>query len=725
MRKGFSLLETILATSVLSLVLAVAMGSWMLFMTRSNRANVQSSLDQDARKVIERFRAEMRNASRETIIFYPEQQEPYKAVGFALASDSDGDGLMDMEAGGSNILWRQTVVYHVYDRSPTQMRRTVFSNRNSGAAYSDYYSQIGRVVQDGNGAAACLSGESVQTSVMFENLFTGKLWHAEAVFDAYASEANTLERTTFGSVALGPGEHTVTFTVKGKNPNSSGRRIRLDQLSTGVSGWPLEAELRTVSGSAAPFFVGMGLSGGAYGLAASTAADGESFSLKVLNDAIEECGFIGKGRNVAFSNTVVRFDTTYRPTGFDQGVYVTALDGQYTNSWWASEQAFDAVSGGRDPTPTDLLYKPGTNCVIRIPVLGGYVRQSGYGPVFRMYRSAYNANLKILNPAYAPTDTPSSPDISDGTALIPLEFYQNGINKATWAECAEGGVALCPAAGRQVPLNMGEDYILSFQLTVSTPNSDQIRAFKIEHDSDWGCWIIKGGDAALAQQRKWSDNPNLGYVQEKDSSSTWKRCLPALVNMSVGFAERGDYVSHPFDTGTASGVAKTFSWDADVPAGASLVLYARSGNTLTEDGFGIADAPEWASVSPATSGDAITGGTGRYLQFRGLFQSSTYTAYPGEVGGKAGKPYRNMTPRLRRAFITWAGDSKYVDIVGNMLKGPDCGMYKIDVDGKSMVRGVTMEIEIFKDVTTQGGIKKERLRSAMMAEIEPRNTKKK
>jgi len=38
-----------------------------------------------------------------------------------------------------------------------------------------------------------------------------------------------------------------------------------------------------------------------------------------------------------------------------------------------------------------------------------------------------------------------------------------------------------------------------------------------------------------------------------------------------------------------------------------------------------------------------------------------------------------------------------------------------------LVQGVTMEIEIFKDVRTQTS-KRERLRSAMTAEVEPRNS---
>jgi hypothetical protein len=724
MRKGFSLLETVFATSVLSLVVVAAMGSWLMFMYKTNRANTQCMLDLDARKVVERFRAEMRNAARETIIFYPEKQAPYKAVGFALAKDSDGDGLMDMDATGSNILWRQSVVYHVYERAPMQMRRTLFSSRNAGASYSDFYGQIEKVVADGDGAQACLAGESAETTVLFENLFTGKLWHAEATFDGYASESNTLERNTFGSLALGPGAHQVAFTVSGKNPHSAGRSIRLDQLSASVSGWPLEAEFRAKTGvSAAPMFVGVGLAGAGYGLDVASAADGNSLALTLYNDAVEECGFIGKGRNVSFSNTVVRFDETLTPANFASGVYVTKLDGQFKTAWWASEQAFSDGSAGREPTAADILYNP-TNCVIRIPVRGGFVKESGYGPVFRIYRSAYNNNLQILNPAYAPAVTANSPDVVDEASLVRLEFYQNGVKKAAWANCVAGNVELRPAAGQSVPISEGKDYLFSCQITVQNPTVDQIRAFRIRDDLAWGCWVIKGGNAATAMQARWSDDPTLDIVREKELGAN-KKCLPGLVGIVANFADGGDYVSHPFDTRSEVGTDKTFAWEADVPAGAALLMYARSGDALTADGFGIADAPEWASVGSIANGGVVSGGTGRYLQFRTVFQSAPFSVYPGGSGGTGAGPYRKATPRLRRVLITWDGETKYVDIVANLLKGPDCGIFKVEVDGKPLVRGVTMEIEIFKDVLTQGGMKKERLRSAMMAEIEPRNSSKK
>jgi type II secretory pathway pseudopilin PulG len=708
MRQGFTLLETTIATSVMALVVVAAMGSWLLFMHKSNRTNQQAMLDLDVRNVVERFRTEMRNAARETIIFYPEKASPYQAVGFALASDSDGDGLMDMDASGSNILWRQTVVYHVYDRSPTQMRRTVFSNRNSGASYGDYYDQVGTVVSDGNGANACLPGEAARTYIMFENLFTGRLWHAESVFDGYAASPNTLERITFGSLALGPGEHQVTFTTQGRNPASSGSRVRIDQLSASVSAWPLEAELRTCSGTpSSPTFVGIGLAGGAYGLDTPAMGDGETVSLTVYNDAIEECGFIGKGRNVALSNTVVRFDPLYRPAGFASGVYQTSLEGQYAVTWQGGDQTGD---GARSE-----YYYP-TNCIMRIPVLAPYVMRDGFGPVFRFYKSLYNAGLRLTKPAFSVLDaasgfTGTTPDIPPNSQ-IPLVFYQDGVEKPDWDSCtSQKYVELRPRQSERI--YQGNAFMVSFMVSVASYGSDRFTAFDVKRSGMTGCWYIPGAHTNLLGA-SWAANPAV--------VATGK--LPTLEAIAVGFADGGDYVSHPFDTRSSKGAAKSMVWDADIPSGASLLLYARSGNTLSADGFGIDDAPQWESLGALARGGTVPG-AGRYLQFRAVYTSSPFSAFPGTSGGIASGPYRTATPRLRQVLITWDGEAKYVDVMANLLKGPDCGKFKVEVDGKPLVRGVTMEIEIFKDVLTQGGVKKERMRSAMMAEVEPRNSGKK
>jgi len=729
MRKGFTLLETVFAVAVFGLVIGMTMGSWLLFMYKSNRVNTQASLDMDVRKVIERFRSEIRGTARETIIFYPENQEPYQAVAFALAG-AGTNGLVEMTAGGSNILWRQTVVYHVWNHSPHQMRRTVFSNRYADALYADRYSQIGTVVTTGDGSGACLAGESAQTEVMFENLFTGKLWHAEAKFDGYAPAANTRERITFGSLPLGPGSHTVSFTVSGKNPAATGYALRLDQVAASVGAWPLEAEQRVTSGaSAAPFYVGQGLAGAAYGLTAAVSGLGSTLSMTVENDAIEECVFISEGRNVTFSNTVVRFDTEIQPTGFPEGVYAAKLDGQFGSlkNWSCAEQ----TAGSRD----DYYYP--TNCFIRIPVMadpnrttGGEpvlygFKKDGFGPVFRLYKSLYNTGLVLHNPSFAVVDQMEVPSYNsdlqpklDPNALVPLEFWQDGSKKSDWAACVKQKyVDLRPA--RLVSIPMGSTLMLQFRVAVSTYKTDCFTRFPMSrYDKPGvrlpGCWMVPAaaGNSNLLSVANWTGVS--GLVQEN--------LVPTIENVAVNFADDGDYVSHVFDTRSAAGEAKTLTWVADVPAGSSLTMYARSGDALAEDGFGISDAAAWEYVPAAANGSVFSGSTGRYVQFRTVFTAQPASQYPGLGGIGSAGPYCSGTPRLRRVCFNWDGEEKYVDVTADLLKSPDCGIFEVKVDGKPLVRGVTMEIEIFKEIVTQGGVMKERMRSAMTAEVEPRNS---
>ncbi|HRT28260.1 MAG TPA: type II secretion system protein [Kiritimatiellia bacterium] len=729
MRRGFTLTEMLIALAITTLAVVVAVGLWIMFMYKSLRANTQAELDMDVRNVIERFRTEVRNTARETIVFYPEQREPYAAVSFALAADDDGDGLMDMDASGSNILWRQTVVYHVWNRSPYQMRRTLFRNRYPDASYADRYNQVAAVVMSGEGEGACLAGESATTSVMFQNLFTGRLWHATARFDGYSPRPNVAEKITFGSLPLAPGAHQVNFKIVGKNPDASARRLRLDQVSASISGWPVEAEHCSAEGvSATPFFVGQGLSSAAYGLTAATAADGDTLSLTLYNDMIEECIFTRP--HASFSNTVVRLDLTNAPAPFRDGVIVAKLEGQYKTAWWGSVQAAmhsNPDQEGRDCSATvDYLFRPDTNYVVRIPVFGEYVRVDGFGPVFRMYKSFYNGGLQIYDPAYAVTTNLSGPSIGSGIQLHPLSFWQNGVKKADWASCAEGGVDLRPDG----PLDWifaGQGLMFSCRMEPTVPGVDAIRAFDITSAAgkEWTCWAVPGTTAEIAEiarRNDWSGFDVQPLYRKIIAEN--KAFAPGLVCMTVNYADEGEYTSTVFDTRDEEGVTKTVSWEVDTPAGSTFKLYARGGNVRTDDGFDIVDAAGWQSVAEAANGGGFAGSGGRYVQFRCVLEAQQARTYPAgsSAGGVTGTgPYRRDTPRVRRVCFNWPGAEKYVDVSATVLKGPDCGIFAVDVDGRELVQGVTMEIEIFKDIRAQTG-RRERLRSAMTAEVEPRNS---
>ena len=754
---GFTLLELMMSLGMMSLVIGMAMSSWLSFMQKSNRANAQSGLDMEARSIIENFRSEMSKTSRESIIFYPEDQAPYQAVSFALPADQDGDGLMDMNTATSNILWRQTIVYHIFNQppKPPQMKRTQFNNRNSAASFAERYAQVQAVVTAGVGTSACLANETTSTRVMFENLFTGRLWHAEARFDGYAPVANTKETVNFGVTPVQAGPQQVTFTIVDKNPNSSGRKFGLDRITASASGWSMEAELLPGTDSIPKTFAGPGGASAAYGLLAATTADGQTVNLTVNNDAVEDAIFIGETRNILLSNTVVRLDENYKPTGFASGVNCAKLDGTCTNAWSASEQALSSATWPWSVT-TNVV---GNEFVFRIPILSDQtinaagepsaygIKKSGFNPVFRVTKLSSNGDLDITHASFViipKTDLPLKsdgtvdidsigPNIGSNADIIPLNVWQNGA-VTTWKNASPTSsaqasqlVELHNATLRDIKVPMGSFIMLQLVVKLGAINNLEF-LYPVTRSDIPGCWFAYNLSSATTAMTlvstpswTWSDGTYSLW-----GSSAYLAFLKSLV---VNYPDDGDFISHVFDTTDTTGKQKNILWETLMPAGGggTFDFYARSGNSLSSNGFDIEDASAWGSLSPLSSSPPSTGisiGTGRYVQYRAVFVSQKSHLAPdagAPTSSSSPGPYRNDTPRLRWARVTYSGLPKYVEVAGELLKGPDCGIFSVKVNGKELVRGVTMEIEIFKDIRGVGGVPL-RIKSAASAEVDPRNT---
>ncbi|MFC1453377.1 hypothetical protein ACFLSJ_08555 [Verrucomicrobiota bacterium] len=79
-----------------------------------------------------------------------------------------------------------------------------------------------------------------------------------------------------------------------------------------------------------------------------------------------------------------------------------------------------------------------------------------------------------------------------------------------------------------------------------------------------------------------------------------------------------------------------------------------------------------------------------------------------------------QTPKLKNVTIRWPGESRAVDVGGTFTKGPDYGIFTLVVDGRELVSGMNIDLEIFKDARGFRGTR--RIRSGLTAEIVPRNT---
>jgi hypothetical protein len=82
------------------------------------------------------------------------------------------------------------------------------------------------------------------------------------------------------------------------------------------------------------------------------------------------------------------------------------------------------------------------------------------------------------------------------------------------------------------------------------------------------------------------------------------------------YAPAGTYTSKVFDATTAA-TWLTLSWTAATPAGTSVVMSYRTGNTPTPDAT-------WTPFAVTTSGAALSG-TSRYVQFK-VLESTTVPA---------------------------------------------------------------------------------------------------
>jgi hypothetical protein len=98
--------------------------------------------------------------------------------------------------------------------------------------------------------------------------------------------------------------------------------------------------------------------------------------------------------------------------------------------------------------------------------------------------------------------------------------------------------------------------------------------------------------------------------------------LTAYGSTQSQYVSSGTLVSNVFDASTAS-LWKNIYWTATLPAGTSLTVQTRSGNTSTPD----ASWSSW-STAYASSGAAVSSPSSRYLQYQVTLQTTNPTNTP-------------------------------------------------------------------------------------------------
>ena len=685
---GFTLVEVMAASFILVIVVTLSLAGFVYALRESQRSSIQQDLDIDVQKAMESLKVNMRLSSLTNMVFYPAGPGPYTAVSFPLARDDDGDGIVETTNGA--IIWDKTLVYHVWSSIPNQLRLTTLDPRGNLNATA-LQNQLNYVVTNGYATNLYMNGK---TEVVFENLFNWTLAPKGGTYDGY-SPSLTRERASLGMFAMTPGSHTFQFAVTGSNLMSKGYKVGVDTLTVSPCGAEREGEAQlpvtSFTAGSAPY--SEQIDGGSWSenhhLVFPAVSTGQQFTLTMSNDRWEETTF--QGTAALREDTTVVFETT--PTYPQVSNMLVRLAGPASGvgqTWYAADQTGDTTNypyGDYDPNPNGSL----RGCAVRVLIRGDQMMGGGWipydsGKAYFLFRSGSTDNGKGLNilSAYI-SECASSTNMTPDSAAV---FHTMPVYWGTLSGWS-GAYAYCnTCAGWRHVIDKKKSYLVSF-LVGNGVNDGYARTWKDKwggSGSGWGCYVLTNATASDVSDPIWSTKANLVATN----------LLFAIESMYTFYPSNGMYTSEIFDTAQTSAVSGTIAWDVDMTSVPSdhFQMLLKSGNSPD-----LSDA-SWSAVSAGS----IAMNNRRYLQFKAVMQ-------PDDSCGN--------TPRLRSVTTSWTGPTAMVDVGGVFTKGPEYGIFELTVDGKPLTRGLTINLQIYKDQTMPKATR--RVVSALTSEIWPRN----
>ncbi len=254
--KAMTLVELMIATVIFVIVTISVIGLWMHTSTQWRRQNKNTLMRMDMIKALETIRAEIRLSSmdiKSKMLFYPDGAGPYKAVSFPLGV-KDPNGLFEVDESG--IIARKTVIYHLFDENEDlTVRRTVIDPRDNSLSIEEQRSLLETVFSSGTGP----SGSHTQKRFL-TNVEAFEIRSVSSGFDFYTDSSEPERKwIDFGGIVLEPGEQEIRFEITGRNENSSGYSIGLDNIFIEPAGASREMEFFIHDDASGKIF---GLSGG-------------------------------------------------------------------------------------------------------------------------------------------------------------------------------------------------------------------------------------------------------------------------------------------------------------------------------------------------------------------------------------------------------------------------------------------------------------------------------
>jgi len=704
-RQGFTLVEMIVSSGVVLLVMAGVMSAFIMGLRMWHNEAIQSELDFDLQIAMENIRRDMRLSSVGVglMSFYPPDAVEYNAISIPLSVDTNGDGLLDRDDDGK-IVWNKTVVYHVRKASPDQLVRTVFTPRMSNASPTDIFWQLSNAVMTSTQAElgnACLSNETYESRVIFENLVDLMFRPPDSVYDCYSAEIEHGHSYNFGSLVLTGGMHSLTFKVRGKNTNSVGYNVEIDRVTLSASGSPREGEtyLPINTHPRYPYYT-CSVTGGTLAAVDMSdvspvwkqrsqlrfLADGEDSALTLRVDNDLWCDNLFDVPNPALrSNCTVKLDYSFTNVAPyvpdivvspDRGlawVPTSAGTNSPTPKRFQNVTAITNIIVGGHPT----FYGPSRDGKwARI----GFERATGY--------SFYIYDVKLIDPATGHKADLTFVDGKMDRYYIPATTYKRTTHESTltnhviWSDWAES-----------VEIREGQTYWVAFKTKEMSTAELFIYERDLRNALGWTRRDLPPGTFRPTDENRASIWANTEHVTMSIQNGTSAPELVSVHALEVCYPVYSVFRSGIFDTQMAAPVYEKLNWtQVERQIGPTLVgdvdIRIRSSDTVE----GMTNA-SWTEAKGSDDGyfqsnqdnSLASLGHRRYVQYEArLTMDDDYSTRD------------DLIPKLRDCTINWKGPTGLVDLIVDFGKSPSNAVISATVDGQGFIKGIEVDMEIFK-----------------------------
>ncbi len=692
-RGGFTLIEAVSALAIFCVAMALAMAGFSFLLTNTNQENAQTELDIDVQQTMERLKFDLRLSSLDEIFYYEDENGSFQALSFPLGQDTDGNGILDKDTDGT-ILWGAQLVYHIKATTPHELTKTTFRPRAPALSDAERQYQLESVVANGNGSSTFNGGNATST-MLFRNLLKWEILPIAGRFDAFSdTDYHIREEASLGYALIAPGSHTFNFKVVGKNTDSDGFNIGIDQLYVSASYGAREAEAQSVTANsgatATPEYMPAGSWKGRHQLFFPAQAVGDNFTLTMENDRWEETNF---------SDVYQAEDTE---TSFDPGLtdFVTQLAGMET-TWSSAAQTGDLYGSNS----TNSM----ANFCIRILLKGGELLDTGNWFAYNgkqcklTFQASYAEDFSLSNVFIGESDSTNTESMVYGGTPTRVRFLDSSGNPHNSWSIPNNTQKT--SAWVDLEIDRNKNYLVSYRIDKNNTGHDAPKRWRDINGSAANTILVAEIDPSsfvnnlpVSTFGSWS---SLASAPGVNLYST--NYLFGLESVFVNYPTNGTYTSKIFDTHLASPQYGDLAWNADEPSNTSVLLKVRTGANAD-----LSDASDWSTLAASSVNPRAIGASyKRYIQFQALLTSD---------------PNGQQTPKLQDVTIDWDGEEQLVNIGGIFTKGDDYGTFEASVDGQPLRSALIVELEIYKNDVRGLNHTNRTISSSLKVDMTPRNS---